>query len=184
MNRSGRSAWCTKAELSDQADSKTTKEAPHGKYVLHRLRCSQEVDQLLRERRQRSNSRARQNPSTRYDLDLWMKTLPGPWMEVMEATMFTGWTHDHLRPHAVAVKVAHPLMLRAIAAAKKKNDRIDAEKLCDRLRCDFLPECYMASTPIRERRRTLTGKSSVAGKRKRQKKKNRFDTHRPSHGRH
>src|ERR1700733_635281 len=28
--------------------------------------------------------------------------------------------------HAEQVKVAHPLMLRAIAAAKKKNDRIDA----------------------------------------------------------
>jgi transposase len=53
------------------------------------------------------------------------------------------------------VKVAHPLMLRAIAAAKKKNDRIDANKICDCLRCDFLPECYMASTDIRERRRTL-----------------------------
>jgi len=51
--------------------------------------------------------------------------------------------------------VAHPLMLRAIAAAKKKNDRIDARKICDCLRCDFLPECYMASTEIRERRRTL-----------------------------
>jgi hypothetical protein len=50
--------------------------------------------------------------------------------------------------------VAHPLMLRAIAAAKKKNDRIDARKLSDCLRCDFLPECYMASTAIRERRRT------------------------------
>src|ERR1700739_4476267 len=46
-------------------------------------------------------------------------------------------------------------MLRAIAAAKKKNDRIDARKICDCLRCDFLPECYMASTEIRERRRTL-----------------------------
>jgi transposase len=46
-------------------------------------------------------------------------------------------------------------MLRAIAAAKKKNDRIDAKKICDCLRCDFLPECYMASTGIRERRRTL-----------------------------
>jgi hypothetical protein len=29
---------------------------------------------------------------------------------------------DHLKPHAAALKVAHPLMLRAIAAAKKKND--------------------------------------------------------------
>jgi transposase len=73
----------------------------------------------------------------------------------MEATMFTGWIYDHLKPHAAALKVAHPLMLRAIAAAKKKNDRIDASKICDCLRCDFLPECYMASTAIRERRRTL-----------------------------
>ena len=73
----------------------------------------------------------------------------------MEATMFTGWIYDHLQSYAAALKVAHPLMLRAIAAAKKKNDRIDARKICDCLRCDFLPECYMASTAIRERRRTL-----------------------------
>ena len=94
-------------------------------------------------------------PATRFDLDRWMKTLPQPWTAAMEATVFTGWIYDHLRPHAAALKVAHPLMLRAIAAAKKKNDRIDANKICDCLRCDFLPECYMASTAIRERRRTL-----------------------------
>jgi transposase len=93
--------------------------------------------------------------ATRLDLDVWMKTLPQPWSAAMEATMFTGWIYDHLKPHAAALKVAHPLMLRAIAAAKKKNDRIDASKICDCLRCDFLPECYMAPTAIRERRRTL-----------------------------
>jgi transposase len=93
--------------------------------------------------------------STRTDLDRWMKTLPQPWTAAMEATIFTGWIYDHLLPHAAAVKVAHPLMLRAIAAAKKKNDRIDAGKIADCLRCDFLPECYMVSTEIRERRRTL-----------------------------
>jgi hypothetical protein len=42
----------------------------------------------------------------------------------IEATIFTGWIYDHLLPHAEAVKVPHPLMLRAIAAAKKRNDRI------------------------------------------------------------
>jgi transposase len=73
----------------------------------------------------------------------------------MEATIFTGWIYDHLLPHAAQVKVAHPLMLQAIAAAKKKNDRIDAGKIADCLRCDFLPECHMASTQIRDRRRTL-----------------------------
>src|ERR1700684_1690576 len=94
-------------------------------------------------------------PATRLDLDLWMKTFPQPWTAAMEATVLTGWIYDYLRPHAAALKVAHPLMLRAIAAAKKKNDRIDAAKICDCLRCDFLPECYMASTAIRERRRML-----------------------------
>ena len=66
-----------------------------------------------------------------------------------------GLDYDYLRPHAAAVKVAHPLMLRAIAVAKKKNDRIDAGRIADCLRCDFLPECYMAPMEIRERRRTL-----------------------------
>jgi catalase len=36
-------------------------------------------------------------------------------------------------------------MLRAIAAAKKKNDKIDAGKIADCLRCDFLPECRIGS---------------------------------------
>jgi hypothetical protein len=84
-------------------------------------------------------------PATRFDLDRWMKTLPQPWSAALEATMFSGWIYDHLKPHAAAIKVAHPLMLRAIAAAKKKNDRIDASKICDCLRCDFLPECYMTA---------------------------------------
>ena len=93
--------------------------------------------------------------ATRSDLDRWMKALPQPWSAAMEATIFTGWIYDHLKPHAATLKVAHPLMLRAIAPAKKKNDRIDANKICDCLRCDFLPECYMAPTALRQCRRTL-----------------------------
>src|SRR6202043_3554196 len=58
--------------------------------------------------------------ATRNELDWWVKTLPQPWMVAMEATIFTGWVYDHLLPHAAQVKVAHPVMLRAIAAAKKK----------------------------------------------------------------
>jgi transposase len=99
--------------------------------------------------------------ATRLDLDNWIKTLPQPRMIAMEATIFTGWIYDHLLPHAEKVKVAHPLMLRAIAAAKKKNDRIDASKIADCLRCDFLPECHMASTEIRDRRRTLRYRNLV-----------------------
>src|SRR3954451_14368307 len=75
--------------------------------------------------------------ATRLDLDHWMKTLPRPWSAAMEATMFSGWIYDHLKPHAAALKVAHPLMLRAIAASKRKNDGIDASKICDCLRLRF-----------------------------------------------
>src|SRR6266536_4767748 len=52
-------------------------------------------------------------------------------------------------------------MLRAIAAAKKKNDKIDAGNIADCLRCDFLPECHMVSTEIRDRRRTLRYRNLV-----------------------
>src|SRR6056297_2788050 len=45
--------------------------------------------------------------------------------------------------------------LRAIAAGKKKNDKLDAKKIADLLRCDLLPECYMAPTEIRDLRRVL-----------------------------
>ena len=99
--------------------------------------------------------------STRCELDMWIKTVPQPRMIAMEATIFTGWIYDHLLPHAEKVKVAHPLMLRAIAAAKKKNDKIDAAKIADCLRRDFLPEFHMASTEIRDRRRTLRYRNLV-----------------------
>jgi len=42
--------------------------------------------------------------ATRWQLDLWIKALPQPWTVAMEATIFTGWIYDHLKPHAAAVK--------------------------------------------------------------------------------
>src|SRR3989449_11065666 len=111
-----------------------------------------------------------------------MKTLPQPWTAAMEAPVFTGWIYDHLQPHAAALKVAHPLMLRAIAAAKKKNDRIDASKICDCLRCDFLPECYMASTAIRERRRTLRYRNLLVRQMVQMKKDRKSTRLNSSHG--
>ena len=83
----------------------------------------------------------------------WAEGLRRPWLGAMEATMFTGWVYDVLKPYALELKVANPLMLRAIAASKKKNDRIDARKIADALRADLLPECYMASSDMRELRR-------------------------------
>src|SRR5262249_51014671 len=57
--------------------------------------------------------------ATRTDLDRWRSTLPQPWMAALEATVFTGWISDHLVPPAAAVKVAPPLMLRAISGSSR-----------------------------------------------------------------
>ncbi len=79
----------------------------------------------------------------------------------MEATIFTGWVYDFLKPHAMALKVTHPEMLKAITAAKKKNDRADAEKIADLLRVNLLPECHMLSEEIRELRRILRYRNHI-----------------------
>lgn len=91
----------------------------------------------------------------------WLAELPGPWMGALEATLFTGWIYDFLKPHAVELKVAHPEMLKAITAAKKKNDRADAEKLADLLRVNLLPECTMMPEELRELRRILRYRNLV-----------------------
>ena len=69
--------------------------------------------------------------------------------------MFTGWVYDHLIQRGAVVKVAHSAMLKAIAAGQKKNDRLDARKISDLLRCNYFPECYMAPCQLRDRRRVL-----------------------------
>lgn len=93
--------------------------------------------------------------ATRKALDEWIHSLPKSWTVAMEATLFTGWIYDYLKPYAHEIKVAHPEMLKAITAAKKKNDRKDAERIVDLLRVDMLPECYMAPAELRELRRIL-----------------------------
>jgi transposase len=93
--------------------------------------------------------------ASRRELEQWRKELPKPWVGAMEATLFTGWIYDQLKEQGAQVKVADPLMLKAITASKKKNDQLDARTIADLLRCNLLPECYMASREIRELRRVL-----------------------------
>jgi transposase len=93
--------------------------------------------------------------ATREDLTTFVKNRKQEWIGAMEATLFTGWIYDYLLPYALELKVAHPEMLKAITASKKKNDASDAEKITDLLRCNLLPECYMAPTEQRELRRVL-----------------------------
>jgi len=74
---------------------------------------------------------------------------------VMEATR--NWTlmYDWLEEVTDDVKLAHPLKVKAIAEAKIKTDKIDSVTLAHLLRCNLLPEAYVASKPARDVRQVL-----------------------------
>lgn len=60
--------------------------------------------------------------ASRKALKQWAESTPGPWIGAMEATIFTGWVYDFLKPYARQLQVGNPLMMKAITAAKKIND--------------------------------------------------------------
>jgi len=51
--------------------------------------------------------------------------------------------------------------MKAIGAAKKKNDRLDARKIADLVRCNLLPSCYVPPAEMRELRRLLRYRNRV-----------------------
>jgi transposase len=89
----------------------------------------------------------------------------------MEATLFSGWIYDTLKPYASELRMGHPAMMKAIGASKKKNDRVDARKIADLLRCNLLPRCYMAPSDLRELRRVLRYRNLMVSQAVRMKNK-------------
>lgn len=91
----------------------------------------------------------------------WAGRRREPWCGAMEATLFSGWIYDTLKPFAAELQIGHPAMMKAIGASKKKNDKIDARKTADLVRCNLLPECYVAPAEMRELRRLLRYRNVV-----------------------
>ena len=91
-------------------------------------------------------------------------TVKGPWPKLLaevrkikrpfgicfEATCGYGYLHDELRRMARRVVVAHPGRLRLIFRSKRKNDRVDAEKLAKLLFLDEVPPAYVPSVDVRQ----------------------------------
>jgi transposase len=78
-----------------------------------------------------------------------------PWCGGLEATICSHWIYRLLRPNAAELKMAHPARLRAITAAKRKTDCLDARTLADLLRCDLFPECYVMPSDYEQLREQL-----------------------------
>ena len=73
-----------------------------------------------------------------------------------KVVMESGYNHQHiydlLKEKGYDVRVAHPLMVKAIAYAKVKSDKVDARMLADLLRADMIPEAYVPGKDVREGR--------------------------------
>ncbi|MHC4083138.1 MAG: IS110 family transposase, partial [Planctomycetota bacterium] len=91
------------------------------------------------------------------------RTIKGPWSKVLEevgkvrkpfavcfeASTGYGYLFEHLQTIARRVVVAHPGQLRLIFRSKRKNDRVDAEKLAKLLFLDEVPPVYVPSSDVR-----------------------------------
>jgi transposase len=110
-------------------------------------------------------------PATRAILREWANKRTVAWHGAMEATLFSGWIYDTLKPFAGKLQMGHPAMMKAIGASKKKNDKLDARKIADLVRCNLLPECYVMPGVMRELRRLLRYRNLVVGQAVRMKNK-------------
>ena len=99
--------------------------------------------------------------ATRLALAEWVARQSHPWKGAMEATMFSAWIYDALAPHAAQLKVAHSAMLKAIAASKHASDRLDARKIADLVRMDWIPGVWMAPPEMRALRLQLRYRNLV-----------------------
>jgi transposase len=73
-----------------------------------------------------------------------LRSLPEPRQVVMEACGFWPAFQRVVEGEAARVVMVHPQRVKAISAARLKNDRVDSATLAHLSRCDLLPEAWMA----------------------------------------
>lgn len=82
-------------------------------------------------------------------------SLKGEKRAVMEAGGNWYCMFDRLEPAVDELLLAHPLRVRAIAAARVKTDKIDARTLAHLLRADLIPPAYVPPKAVRQLRELL-----------------------------
>ena len=85
-------------------------------------------------------------------LRAWLRPLPGPRQLVVEASGFWPAFARAVAPESERLVMVHPQRVKAIAAAKLKNDRVDSETLAHLSRCDLLPTAWMADEATQQLR--------------------------------
>jgi len=92
-----------------------------------------------------------------------------PFAITYEASTAYGLLYDELSKHAQRVVVAHPGELRLIFRSKRKNDRVDAQKLAKMLLLDMVPPVHVPSRDVRAWRRMIEHRQRLIEERTRAK---------------
>ena len=87
----------------------------------------------------------------------------------LESTTNTWPVVDVLRPFVAKIVVGNPLKTKAIAEAKIKTDKVDAEVLAQLLRCDYLPSVWQPDDRTRQLRAWITHRTALMTQRTRVK---------------
>ncbi len=90
-----------------------------------------------------------------HNVVLWLATWKKPFAVCFEASCGYGPLYDALSKIARRVVMAHPGRLRLIFRAKRKNDRVDAEKLGKLLYLDEVPPAHVPSIEVRQWRELI-----------------------------
>jgi transposase len=94
-----------------------------------------------------------------------LQEIPSPFAICFEASYSYGFLYGVFSRIADRVEVAHPGQLRLIFRSKRKNDRVDAEKLAKLLFLDEVPPVYVPNLNVREWRDAITFRSSMVNNR-------------------
>jgi transposase len=84
---------------------------------------------------------------------------------VCECTIGWYWLVDLLKENEIDIIIAHSKMLKAIAYAKVKTDRVDSFILAQLLRMDFIPQANILPPEIRELRDLMRSRLRLIQKR-------------------
>jgi len=87
----------------------------------------------------------------------------------VEACGFWPAFREVVEPAVERLVLVHPQRVKAIAWAKLKNDRVDAETLAHLLRCDLLPESWKADRATQARRQQVRLRATLVRQRTRLK---------------
>lgn len=108
-------------------------------------------------------------PNQAEELRKFIGTLPAPVQVVVEACGFWPAFEKALGKEVERLVMVHPQRVKAIAAAKLKNDKVDSATLAHLSRCDLLPEAWMADEATQQARQRARLRIALGQQRTRSK---------------